>query len=1140
MSTEPRVGDLLSLYEAARKQGRPLTAEELCQGCPELLKEMRRQVESLEVASASAGQEGPTAPAAAPAAAAGWSTPLHGAAPTMAAAGPLPLADLPGYEVLGELGRGGMGVVYRARQKGLDRVVALKMIRSGEHAGPEQRERFRREAEAVARLQHPNIVHVYEVGEHDGQPFFSLEYVDGGSLAAKLAGTPLPPREAARLVETLSRAVDHAHQRGVLHRDLKPANVLLAFSGRSESGAGLNEAAPKVTDFGLAKRLDADVGQTQSGAILGTPSYMAPEQAAGRGKDVGPAADVYALGAILYECLTGRPPFRAATPMDTLVQVLSEEAVSVRRLQPQVPRDLETVCLKCLAKPAHRRYTSAAELADDLQRFRRGEPVRARPTPAWERAVKWARRRPALAALAGVSTLAAAVLLVVGLGYDARLRVAWHAADDQRQKALTAGAETRQTLAALQDQFYLSQVLLAQRQWQANDVRGAEEALAACPADRRRWEWYFQQRQCHLERFTLRADAREATCVAFRPDGKLFATGDGDSFFQDKPGLVKVRDPATGRLVFPLKGHTACITGLTFSPDGKLLASASKDLSIVERYRNADKPAPPPKGEVILWDPTTGKELRRLKGFGSVAFSPDSKLVATAGFDQTVKVWGAATGEQRLALRGHNGRIGSVAFSPDGKLLASTSRDLVRDAAGKLTSRTQTKVWDVATRQARLTLPDDVGEVNDLAFHPDGKRLATAGADETVRVWDTTTGRVLLTLRGHGDAAEGVAFSADGKRLATAGMDQAVTVWDADTGQEVLRLPGHAGPVHNVAFAQAGAGPAVLLASASGDGTFKLWDLLAQNPRSLEGHTAGVTCVRFSPDGTRLASASPDDQTVRVWDVRTGKEIGRPLPGTVYALAFSPDGRRLAAGGGDVLATAKPGTLAVWDVERGQKVLDCPGHSRFVFSVAFSPDGKRLASLSADPRGGERGEVKVWDAATGQELASFRGPEDYLQTVAFSPDGRRLLLGGIGETVEVVEALTGKQVKSFRGRVGAFAVFSPDGRQVAAGCADGTLLIWDVESGRQLLTVRAHSGNVSDLAYSPDGSRLATAGLDLFRGKGQVKLWDVSTGKELLALPGQMSVAFSPDGHLLAAPAFADWLAPGAIEVWDATPRPAP
>jgi hypothetical protein len=375
-----------------------------------------------------------------------WSRrgPLTGDVPGHGSASPAVPAEapiIPGYEVLGELGRGGMGVVYKARDTRLGRVVALKMVRGGAHAGEEELARFRAEAEVVARLQHPNIVQIHEIGEADGHPFFSLEFCPGGNLADKLAGTPLPPREAARLVETLARAMQAAHEAGIIHRDLKPANVLLLADG-----------TPKITDFGLAKKLDGAPGQTASGAIMGTPSYMAPEQAGGKTREVGPAADVYALGAILYELLVGRPPFKAATTAETLLQVLSEEPVAPGRLQPKLPRDLETVCLKCLHKESRKRYPSAVALAEDLQRFQAGKPTQARPMGTVERGWRWCRRNPAVAgslvAAALTLLLGTAVSLYFAVRAEASARTA-RAALQEKEDALRRAEETTETLGQL-------------------------------------------------------------------------------------------------------------------------------------------------------------------------------------------------------------------------------------------------------------------------------------------------------------------------------------------------------------------------------------------------------------------------------------------------------------------------------------------------------------------------------------------------------------------------------------------------------------------------------------------------------------------------------------------------------------------
>jgi serine/threonine protein kinase len=432
MSTDHRLSELLLQWEELLEQGRPASAQELCRDCPELADELRRRIQALQavpsVLSAPAPLAGGDATLSGESRQSGSLTADAATRPAEAEQPPRRLPAVPGYEVLGELGRGGMGVVYLAVQQGLNRRVALKMMLAGAHAVPAQRARFRSEVEAVARLSHPNVVQIFELGEQGGQLYCALELVNGGCLADRLDGSPWPPRPAAELVAALADGLQAAHDCGVIHRDLKPANVLLTAAG-----------VPKISDFGLARLLDRD-GQTESGAVLGTPQYMAPEQAQGQNRAVGAAADVHALGAILYELLTGRPPFRGTTTLETLLQVKALEPVRPRLLQPHVPRDLETICLKCLRKQPEQRYASARELAEDLRRFLRGEPVRARPPAAWERVLKWARRRPSAAALVGVSLLAVLALFLVVLSYNTRLRSQRDQADALRRRAETGEA----------------------------------------------------------------------------------------------------------------------------------------------------------------------------------------------------------------------------------------------------------------------------------------------------------------------------------------------------------------------------------------------------------------------------------------------------------------------------------------------------------------------------------------------------------------------------------------------------------------------------------------------------------------------------------------------------------------------------
>ncbi|HEY7427883.1 MAG TPA: protein kinase, partial [Gemmataceae bacterium] len=520
-----RLEGLLLQWEELAEQGRPASPEELCRDCPELLDELHRRVRALLALYPALG-----GPPTGNTAAALDTTPR-------AVAGPARPVNIPGYEILGELGRGGMGVVYKARHLALGRVVALKMVLAGAHAGAEQRRRFRAEAEAAALLSHSHIVQVYEVGEHDGCPYFSLEYIEGRNLQDILSEFRPAPAESAALVEQLARAVDYAHRRGVVHRDLKPANVLLSFSRDAERSAGanarrsasrLNEWGPKITDFGLAKRLDDEQARTRTGDVVGTPSYMAPEQADGKLGKAGPATDIYSLGALLYEMLAGAPPFESLSAWETIGLVISAEPEPPSRRQPGVPRDLETICLKCLQKQPHRRYASALALADDLRRFLVGEPIEARPVGRLERGVKWVRRRPALAAMLAVSAAALLALMVGG----------WVAALNQ----------SRSTLAL------------------RTAHRGLEEADQA---NRRALVRLNVANGTHY----LGDEDFFGSLIWFTRALKLEEDGTRERSHRARIAAVLRECPRLGQLWF----HDEGVTDVAFSPDGKWVLTASDD-----------------------------------------------------------------------------------------------------------------------------------------------------------------------------------------------------------------------------------------------------------------------------------------------------------------------------------------------------------------------------------------------------------------------------------------------------------------------------------------------------------------------------------------------------------------------------------
>jgi WD40 repeat protein len=1002
---------------------------------------------------------------------------------------------IPGYVILGEIARGGMGVVYKALQTALNRVVALKMVLVGAHASQELRAHFRLEAEAVARLRNPHVVQVFDLGEQDRLPYFVMEYVEGIDLHERLRGTPVSPRAAAGLVETLARTMYDVHKNGqVLHRDLKPKNILVP--GGPETP--LERCAPKITDFGLAKLLDVEGRQTPSDGCVGTPSYMAPECALGPlGGTITVRADIYSLGAILYECLTGRPPFRAETSLETLQQLLETDPVPPGKLQPKVPRDLETICLKCLQKCQHKRYASALKLAEDLRRFLDGKPIKARPVGPLERGAKWVRRRPVVAALSGVSLL----ITLVGFGLVAwKWREAdeasWSLAEKQRQTDKAWRAELLTS--------YCLRIALADQAWKANNVVRAEQILDECPADFRDWEWHYLKRLCHQELLTLRAHEGGVQTVAFSPDGQRLISGGND-------GTIRIWDATTGREIHARKLDDGFINQVAYSADAEKLASASAD------------------GTIRLLNAATGNVIRAIPGSrfpaASVAFCPDHRHIASGGEDGVVRIWDSTTGDLRRTFGGfftkHNLKITSMAFSPNGQHLASASAD------GTV------KIWAAATGELIRTFSEHQGAVYALAFSPDGQNLASGSADRTVKIWHPANGKIMRVLPSQSNAILSVVFAPNGQWLATAAGDPAlirmgneVKVWDLASAQEVRRLRGHTDSVRCVAVSQDG----TRLATASWDGTVKVWDPLGRTEVLSHSETCSFRTVAFSPDGVRLAAGS--DCTLRanrqnigavnVWDARTGQELWmcQAHRKEVTNLAYSSDGKHLASSGSDQW-------LKMWNAASGANVFSLDGRTPRLNALAFSLDGQRLASAGSDRK------PKIWDTTTHRELFALSEHKATIAAMAFDSDVKRLAVAS-GSVVTLWDLTTRKELFHLSGHrpnsmIKAIA-FSADGTRLASAASDWTVKVWDTATGAELATLRGHTGVVASVAFSPDGQRIASASWD-----HTVKIWHATTGQEILTLTGHTNfvagVAYSPDGTRLAS---VGW--DGTARIWDATP----
>jgi len=965
------------------------------------------------------------------------------------------LLRLGDYDLQEEIGRGGMAVVYRARQLSLNRIVALKVMLHGHFANQDFLRRFQNEARAVAALRHPNIVTIHEIGEYDGNHFISLELIEGSNFADLTRKRPLPSNQAARYLKLVAEAVEHAHAQGVLHRDLKPSNLLLDVFDQ-----------PWVTDFGLAKLADGETNLTTTGQIFGSPSYMPPEQALGKFSDCTAQSDIYSLGAILYELLSGRPPFQGETLQAIITQVQNAEPVPPRRLNPGTPVDLQTICLKCLQKEPARRYASAKQLAEDLGRFLDRKPILARPVSPMERTWLWCRRHQLTASL----SVSLFISILAGLvGIFSEWRQAERHAQGETQLRLIAENDAAQT----QLNLYAADLTLAAEAYQHGNPGQARRKLQALKPrpgepDLRGFEWRYLWNLCRGDQVAaFCGHTRTVTCAAFSPDGLSLASGSQD-------GTVKIWSVSRHELLKDLTISPDAVRSVRFTGDGGQLVTSSKhgvifwDAHTWLRLRafpgelcavssNGDFLATAESspfywetaGPVRLFHWRTGQLLWQLPVPGrAVALSPDGNLLALAGTNHGISVWDIS---KRTMFRDWNTEspIWSLNFAPDGQALLSSGWT------------SDVMLWPVNGTLAPKSFRAGDLHVWSAVFSPDGGTIATTSSDQTLRLWNAGSLSLNSVKCGHESEIWCAAFSPDGQWLATGGKDQNVLLWSAMASANPPVEPPH-------------------------DGDF---DFL------------------FSPDGSWLATVNPQSGDAELW--RTdGASQKRSFPGRII-IGFSPDAKYVM--GFDASAMC----LDFWepdtpDAQKRVALAGAPFGLHQPVHAFTSPDQKYFFAI--DDEGG----MRLWQAESGALLSAIQGPRPPIRNAVLSPAGRQIAICVERENmVHLYDCQSGQdhRLVGHTDFVSGLA-FSPDGKTLATGSMDGTIRLWQTATGQSLATLPGHIQETTAVAFSPDGRTLASVA----NGES-LKLWHLPTLREVFSCAttnagGQ--VQFSPDGQRLA------------------------